>query len=93
MGTKEHPGPLYQRGIGVRWEGISLGGANYSTFTVPELVTLAVIDGKMDKKDVKGKKKAEVCTIMQPYFLLKQADLPAVHRTNAGVAAARLDDP
>jgi hypothetical protein len=30
---------------------------------------------------------------MQPYFLLKQADLPAVHRTNAGVAAARLDDP
>ena len=38
-------------------------------------------------------KKAEVCTIMQPYFLLKQADLPTVRRTNAGVAAARLDDP
>ena len=40
VGTQAQPGALYLRGIGVRWLNIEEGGANYGTFTVPELVAL-----------------------------------------------------
>ena len=91
VGTRAQPGALYLRGIGVRWANIQLGGANYGVFTVPELIALAVVDGKIDKKDVRGKKKSLLCERMQQYFLLKQAELPPMARANAGVPAQRLE--
>ena len=73
VGTKEAPGPLLIKGIANRWE----LGTNNRLFTKPDLISLAVVDGDLDEKELnKLANKLAVVTAMKNYFDTKKADLP-----------------
>ena len=91
VGTKELPGALYLKGIGVRW--VVTKVENYNTFKKDELFALAFVDGSfstIELTQLKKKSKGDLVDGLAAYFTLKQSELARVARTTQGVAAPRL---